>query len=333
MRDFTKTQKAVASSIAVALIVVVVFLLSHKTVLYIASNAGVQTKAPDTRIILVGDIMMDRSVRIVANKYYKGSFEPFFEDLIRLTNGGVLFGNLEGPVSDVGARVGSIYSFRMETRVFDILSQAGFSVLSFANNHVGDYGRAAYDDTLKRAKLAGIPLAGVRPPKGGDHFVLTNSGNMTIAWLGYTDNGPTWLPADDDSSGVAVLDENTLAQDIKNAAAFSDMVIVSVHWGDEYQTLSNERQQRIAHTAIDAGAQIVVGHHPHVEQEIEEYNNGIIVYSLGNFVFDQNFSPETSTGLVLEILRTNDGQLSYSRHRATFDNHYIPHIEIDYASR
>jgi poly-gamma-glutamate synthesis protein (capsule biosynthesis protein) len=101
---------------------------------------------------------------------------------------------------------------------------------------------------------------------------------------------------------------------------------VSFHFGDEYQPLSNDRQKRIARAAVDAGADIVVGHHAHVAQEVEEYNNGVIAYSLGNFVFDQYFSEETMQGLKLDVEVTKKGILSYSTTTVYLSEHYQPSL-------
>src|SRR3989337_2533530 len=88
---------------------------------------------------------------------------------------------------------------------------------------------------------------------------------------------------------------------IKNAAENVDVLVVSMHWGEEYKTRSNTREQTLGHGAIEAGAKIVIGHHPHVIQEIEKYRGGLIAYSLGNFIFDQYFSEETMRGKLLEL--------------------------------
>jgi len=293
-------------------------------------------RAPDTivqpesvRIVAVGDIMLDRWIRKYAVEQFGGSYTPFFTDIAKFADGAVLFGNLEGPVSDIGNKVGSIYSFRMDPKVWDNLVSTKFNVLSFANNHVGDYSVAAYMDTLERAKSANIVLAGVRPTASSSPAVFTENNGIRIAWLAYTDVGPKWMAPTSTRGGVALLDEATLAQDVAQAKAQSNIVFVSVHWGEEYATHSNAHQQRIGRLAIDAGATAVIGHHPHVAQEIEEYNNGVIIYSLGNYIFDQNFSADTGYGLVVEMNVTKRGLVSLHSFRAKFDNSYVPHIAIE----
>jgi poly-gamma-glutamate synthesis protein (capsule biosynthesis protein) len=92
-----------------------------------------------------------------------------------------------------------------------------------------------------------------------------------------------------------------MVQDIANADARGDLVVVSFHWGDEYQQQHNVQQERIAMAAIDAGADLIIGHHPHVIQEVKQYRDGWIAYSLGNFIFDQTFSEETMRGLALRV--------------------------------
>ena len=114
---------------------------------------------------------------------------------------------------------------------------------------------------------------------------------------------PLWQ-AGDNSPGVAWMDVSKLPQlkeDIELTGELSDITVVSFHFGEEYQTQPSETQKLIAQSAIDAGADIVIGHHPHVIQPVEQYKDGWIAWSLGNFVFDQGFSKETMEGLLLEV--------------------------------
>jgi poly-gamma-glutamate synthesis protein (capsule biosynthesis protein) len=98
------------------------------------------------------------------------------------------------------------------------------------------------------------------------------------------------------------LDDKEVVTTIQKAVGESDLVVVNIHWGDEYKTISNARQRALAHRMIDAGADIIIGHHPHVVEEMEIYHNRPIFYSLGNFVFDQYFSKETQEGLAVGVV-------------------------------
>jgi len=128
-----------------------------------------------------------------------------------------------------------------------------------------------------------------------------------IAFLAYTNLLPESLEVSENSSGISSFElekVKTEIQYIKNSKT-ADIVIVSFHWGDEYQSHSNLNQENIAHSLIEAGADLIIGHHPHVIQEIEKYLDGWVAYSLGNFVFDQNFSEETTNGLMLKVIIKN----------------------------
>jgi len=117
-----------------------------------------------------------------------------------------------------------------------------------------------------------------------------------------------------------------MREDISNLGADSSVVVVSIHWGEEYETSPSTLQRKIAYELIDAGADLVIGHHPHVIQEVEVYGNGLIAYSLGNFIFDQNFSEETSRGLILEVVFSDGDILSYKTTEVNFNEKYQPFI-------
>ncbi len=102
--------------------------------------------------------------------------------------------------------------------------------------------------------------------------------------------------------------------------------MISFHWGNEYEIHHNSFQENLAHVAIDAGANLVVGHHPHVIQEIEKYKDGYIAYSLGNFVFDQNFSEDTKSGLLLSVTLKNKKIEQVTSEKVNFNSSYQPFI-------
>jgi len=179
----------------------------------------------------------------------------------------------------------------MDPSVVPALSGAGFSVLSVANNHVGDWGRDAYIDTLSRLKENEIQYTG-----GGNNLqeaeqpTIIERNGMKIGYLGFSDVGPDWMQATDMDAGLLLASDSNFDSIIQNAAKQVDDLVVSFHWGVEYQTKHNARQELLAHKAIDDGAKIVIGSHPHVTQDTEVYKNSFIDYSLGNFIFDQYFS-------------------------------------------
>lgn len=268
-------------------------------------------------LIFVGDIMLDRGVEYMIRKHGKGDYKfPFLKIANYLNEADILFGNLEGPLSDKGKKVGSVYSFRMKPEAIRGLKFAGFDILSVANNHIFDYGRVAMEDTFLRLKEAGIDFIG-----GGFNEIEAYSPiikevkGTKIAFLAYTNLcSPYWeatnkragiacpLEAQKNSSSVFKFNKERMEESIKKAKDQADLVVVSFHYGDEYKPEPNSFQVFISQTAINAGADLVIGHHPHVVQKIEKYKKGYIAYSLGNFVFDQKFSEKTMRGLLLKVI-------------------------------
>lgn len=277
------------------------------------SDAVRNAQAPETTLSFVGDIMLDRGVRASVNKNFAGDYNRLFDNLKFLQQSDILFGNLEGPVSDKGKNVGSKYSFRMDPVVIPALKNAGFDIVSFANNHVGDWTIAAFTDTLSRLATGGILQAGagLNRADASDPRIIEVNGQK-FGFLGASDVGPDWLKAGTNTAGILTPNDKDFDTIIKNAAAKTDFLIVSVHWGVEYQPHTT-RQEAVAHQIIDDGADLVIGTHPHVIQTTEEYHGGLIAYSLGNFIFDQYFSTETMQGLLLQVRVKNSKISSYDK--------------------
>lgn len=277
------------------------------------------------KIVLVGDMMLDRGVELSVTKSVGGDFNWLFANTSELAKADILFGNLEGPVSDLGYNVGSIYSFRMETGVVSALVAAGFDVLSLANNHIGDWTLVAALDTKQRLAESGIKSVGLGDNKlDAATPVIFDKSGQKIGWLAFSDVGPDWLAANETSAGIIIAADESLPQIINTASQAVDHLVVSFHFGNEYETRSSIRQQELAHLAIDHGARLVVGHHPHVVQEVERYKTGLIAYSLGNFIFDQSFSPETMRGLVLEVELDKTGIKSARTRVSQLDQYFRP---------
>jgi len=258
-------------------------------------------------LMLVGDIMLDRGVEYVINSYGGGDYKfPFLKIADYLKEADILFGNLEGPISNKGERVGSIYSFRNNLAVIEGLNFAGFDILSVANNHIFDYGREAIEDTFNRLTTAGIDYVGGGFNEIEAYSPIIKEVNGTkIAFLAYTNLGLKFWAAKGEELGIAWLEKKRMEKEVKEAKSQADIVITSFHYGEEYYLEPTSFQVSISQAAIDAGADLVIGHHPHVVQKIEKYRTGYIAYSLGNFVFDQGFSEETTKGLILKVLVEN----------------------------
>jgi len=271
------------------------------------SQKSKEFKDSEIIIFAVGDIMIDRGVEYMIEKEGKGDFKfPFLKIAEDLKEGDILFGNLEGPISTQGRRVGSIYSFRMNPKAIEGLKYASFNILSLANNHMFDDGRIALEDTMKVLDQAEIDYVGAGFNEEEAFSVkIKEVKNTKIGFLAYTDLGSRNWQAGEKNSGIAWISEDGIEEvkrNIKDAKKKVDVLIVSLHSGREYSSDPTAFQSEFGKACIEAGADIILGHHPHVIQKIERFQSGWIAYSLGNFVFDQSFSEETMKGLLLEII-------------------------------
>lgn len=287
-----------------------IFRIEKKSIMPTSQNVSSFKEEKIIKVLLTGDIMLERGVKLKIDKYGQGDFKfPFLKIAAKLEGADIVFGNLEGPISDKGIKVGSIYSFRNEIKAIEGLTFAGFNVLSLANNHTLDYSREALKDTFLRLKTAGIEYIGAGfNEKEAFSPLIKEIETTKIAFLAYTDLGPKTWKAIGENSGIAWISENDfekIKNDIKSAKEISDILIVSLHSGEEYQKEPTKFQKEFSKMAIDAGADIVVGHHAHLVQAGEKYKDGWIFYSLGNFVFDQSFSKETMGGQIIEIIIQN----------------------------
>lgn len=256
--------------------------------------------ADKIKVVFIGDIMLSRGIAYTIKKQQQDYRFPFLLVKDFLSSADLVFANLENPVSYRGHKVGSMYSFRADPLAMEGLRYANIGLVSIANNHIWDYGREAFVDTMQNLSDAGISFIGGGADYQSAHTpVIKEIKGTKIAFLGYTNLIPKSITTENSQPAVSFLDEDVLQSDILKAKGEADLVVVSFHWGDEYRTTHNVFQERVAKLAIDAGADLVIGHHPHVPEEVEKYKSGYIVYSLGNFVFDQNFSPDTSHGLVV----------------------------------
>lgn len=252
-------------------------------------------------LTFVGDVMMDRGVRRSIERNFASDYGALFANTAYLADADIAFANLEGPVAVSGRNVGSKYSFHMDPATLAPLRSSGIDIVSFANNHVGDWTIEAFSETLENLTAHNILYAGAGANKAAvtTPTIIAVRG-MRIGFLAATDVGPNWLKATESNPGILLASDPDLSTIIANAKEQVDVLVVSYHWGDEYAP-ANARQVSLAHAAIDAGADIVVGHHPHVMERVETYNDKLIFYSLGNFIFDQSFSVHTMRGMVAHV--------------------------------
>ena len=261
-------------------------------VILMASSLWAQWEhLPEDTIVLIfgGDVMLARNVGKAISQY--NTDYPFegIRDILRSADLAVV--NLESTVGTQTRAVNKKYVFRAEPAVLNGLVRAGVDAVSLANNHIFDYFSAGVVETVDSVLSAGIVPIGAGRNKSeffrphsfwinGHWFAILAVNDTRSGYWGYEHPGcaPTWT-SEGESTAVAL---------IESLAAAGANVIVFEHWGWEYQQFPSRRQRKLAHRFIRAGAKVVVGSHPHRLQGVEFFLNGVIIYSLGNLIFDQH---------------------------------------------
>ena len=284
-------------------------------------------QADTIRLAFVGDLMLDDG----AGRVIAAGRDPLAHFAEQLREADFTIGNLECPIAASGEPLGNkIYTFRADPRVLSVL-KGRFDALSVANNHSGDYGKAAFLETLDHLKHASIEYFGGGRDLGHAHAPLWIVRNgLRIAVLGYNEFKPRSFEAGADTPGVAWSEDSQVVSDIRAARqAGADLVIPFMHWGWEREPGPGERQRRLARKMIDAGADVVVGGHPHVTQGAEYYRGRLIVYSLGNFVFDGFDRPAERRGWLLRLTLDRRGLVAWDTLAAQIDDEGTPHPVAD----
>lgn len=303
--------------------------LSSLLALFACCVAPAHARQDPLNLIFTGDIMLAD----LPGKAMARGLDPFreFAELLQAADAAV--GNLECVVATGGKAVDKPWTFLADPKVMPVLAKH-FDVVSLANNHTGDFGQAAFLeqlDLLDNNHLAyfggGRDCARARTPR------MLEIRGWRIALLGYNDFKPRDFEAGPTWPGVAwCVDEQVLA-DIRNARTQhkADLVIPVMHWGWESEP-ENDRQRALARRMIDAGADLVIGGHPHVTQGTEYYHGKLIVYSLGNFVFDGYDEGPERSGWLLRLRLDHHGLSAWDTVVAHMDDEGIPHLQRDTAS-
>ena len=215
----------------------------------------------------------------------------------------IVIGNLEGPLTNTESRhPEKEYLFKSPPDlVAPALKKAGFNLMNLANNHILDYGVKGMNDTTSALHNQGIAYVGtgknLSEARNG-RIMQTPYGN--VGFLSYSLTFPEAFWATDNQPGTAFGHEEQITEDITRLEQRTDSIVVSFHWGREKQQQLRPYQPKLAHAAIDAGADIVLGHHPHILQAIEHYKDGIILYSLGNYAFG-SYSQDAQTSVIAKL--------------------------------
>ena len=267
--------------------------------------ADIQNKK-QLKILFVGDMMFDRYIREGVKKYGKGDYNYIFASIKdKLAGYDLVLGNLEGPITDKSSvSVGTAMDakenlkFTFDPAVAKALADNNIKLVDLGNNHMLNQGDDGIVQTKKNLDEAGVQYFG-DTGGGGDGAILKNIGGTKIGFVNYN------------YSIVGSFER--AVEDIKSVKSKTDIVIVCPHWGTEYKVGDPEQKIKAeAYKLIDAGADAIIGGHPHVIEDSEIYKNKKIYYSLGNFIFDQYFQKETMEGLGVEVLIKPDLTMEFS---------------------
>jgi hypothetical protein len=264
-----------------------------------ATSQRVSVRARPVLLAAVGDINLGDGPGALIDTF--GPLYPWTGTAKALRSADVAFGNLECAVSTRGAPVPKQYNFRGRPAALRAMATyAGFDVLNLANNHAGDYGTQALRDTVTHVRRLGMRAVGA----GGSLDAAAHPRTVTrlglkIAFVGFSNILPAAFYAGPDRAGTQPATPQLIEAGVKRARRRADVVIATFHWGVERSTREDARQRAFAQTALGAGADAVIGAHPHVLQPIERRGrHRLVAYSLGNFVFGASSPATAGTGIL-----------------------------------
>ncbi|QZY53583.1 CapA family protein [Crassaminicella profunda] len=257
-------------------------------------------------LIFVGDILLDRGVRKVLNE--KGYNYPYMDVKDILKKGDISFGNLENPITQRGvpAYKRKDLIFRGDIKNTKALKEAGFDILNLANNHAMDYKSIGIMDTIDLLEKEKIKPLGFSDPRKTENIVVMKRKGIRFGYLGYSIFPPEGYIYSKEREDILRVNMKTIGETIRKAKKMCDYLIISFHWGNEYEFYPSDYQKNLAHIAIDQGANLVIGHHSHVLQGVERYKNKLIFYSLGNFIFDRQMNKGTDETIMVDVTVEKD---------------------------
>jgi poly-gamma-glutamate capsule biosynthesis protein CapA/YwtB (metallophosphatase superfamily) len=294
--------------------------------LVLPSVSAVDAREPKKiSLVFAGDVMLDGGPgHLVAN-----GKDPFADVADILASADVAVCNLECVVGRGGRQVEKPYTFKAPPLCIDVLKRH-FAAVCVANNHSGDFGPESLLDEFQRLDKAKLPyFGGGRDSKEAHRPLIIEKGGRRVALLGYNDFPPKAFEATAKRAGVAWLREAEVVNDIRAARKEhgAHIVIPFLHWGDEMVSAPTEEQRTLARRLVDAGADAVIGGHPHVTQTVDVYHGKPIVYSLGNFVFDYfPVDPPIWTGWMVRLEFGPKGAVDLQTFAVEIDPAGVPHL-------
>ncbi len=279
------------------------------------------TRPPREWTLLAGgDVLMERPE--------SGGIDPFALLEPVLASADIAFVNLETPISERGSAVSKMFVFRAPLTAAQTIADAGIDIVSMANNHARDYGEVGLTDSLDALAAVGVVVvgAGLNDTEAFAHQIIQVPDGPVVAFVAATHIQPYGFGAGDNRPGVALArtEEERFLDSVRTATEAAEVVVVSVHWGDEYETCQVAKQEDLAEKLFAAGATIILGHHPHVLQPIIDLGDGrLVAYSLGNFVFPPRNDVAAET-VVLELRFIDDQMVGWDFHPHVYTDPGLP---------
>jgi poly-gamma-glutamate capsule biosynthesis protein CapA/YwtB (metallophosphatase superfamily) len=260
----------------------------------------------EVRLLAVGDIMLAGPMGDFMAKRGRGTPFAAMKPVFRRAD--IVFGNLECAVASGGQPIEKKFQFRADPRRVSVLAESGFTVVSLANNHAWDYGRDALLETVRNVQRTGVRTVGAGANRAEAHRlqIFVRHG-VRVGFLAYLGLLPALVPESDSAPCLAMAGDAVIRREVRAARGQVDVLIISLHAGKEGAPTPTPIQRNFARIAIDAGADMVIGHHPHVRQALVRYHRGIICYSLGNFVFS---TTGRGSGAMLDAVLSKNGVAS-----------------------
>ena len=296
------------------------------TTVWVPPPTSLTTLPPTTaparpwRLLAGGDVLMTRTEPAGVDPF--ASLEP------RLDSSDFSLVNVEMAISDRGTAHWKEFVFRASPSAARRIADGGVRVANLANNHANDYGSDALVDTVNLLEAAGVATigAGRNADEAYQYRILTTESRVRVAFVGASMIVPSGFVASAATPGIASAHPPARARvldSVRSAAAEADVVVVAVHWGIERDTCPSTDQRLFAQQLLDAGADAVIGHHPHVLQPVEFSGGKLVAYSLGNFIWHVRSGVLGETG-VLQIDFDGDEIVGWEFHPHLLDNNGVP---------
>jgi len=257
--------------------------------------------------VAVGDLMMGaRALSVIASR---GPAYPFEATRSIINAADIAMANLEAPFTRGGEPFDKTFTFRVPPEFAWGIRDAGFDVMTLANNHILDFGPDGLISTKDILDSLGIAYCGAGLTlQQAEQGTILQRGHWKIGFAAYSLTYPAEFWATSIRSGTAFPETHRMVENIRQLKGKTDLVVVSFHWGAEKRETPKSYQIMYGHLAIDSGADLVIGHHPHVLQGLEIYKDRLIAYSLGNFSFG-SYSRSARDSIILQVRLDHRGLL------------------------